>query len=199
MPDSGRTARRRSAAVAAGAARAGLQGHLDAAKSQVARRTRLLTPPELAVEVSAWLADAGVQHAIGGAIAFGFHAEPRGTLDVDMNVFVAADAPEVALRVLADHGVHIDFAETSRECYASRRGPGRFNPRNGASSRRGRRSDGRGCRWPARPALIESPSPVVADHVRRPVLVRSRHRLKVELRPSLASESCGYPLGTSSR
>ncbi|MCY3821085.1 MAG: hypothetical protein OXH52_17310 [Gammaproteobacteria bacterium] len=80
----------------------------------MARRTRLLTPPELAVEVSAWLAGAGIQHAIGGAIAFGFHAEPRGTLDVDMNVFVAADAPEVALQALADHGVRVDFAEASR-------------------------------------------------------------------------------------
>lgn len=85
VPDSGRAARRGSAAVPAGAARAGLQGHLDAAKSQVARRTGLLTPPELAVEVSAWLAGAGVQHAIGGAIAFGFHAEPRGHVKCHLN------------------------------------------------------------------------------------------------------------------
>ena len=77
----------------------------------MARSKRSLTPPELAVEVSAWLTDAGIQHAVGGAIAFGFHAEPRGTLDVDMNVFVAADAPEAALQALADQGVRFDFAD----------------------------------------------------------------------------------------
>lgn len=77
----------------------------------MAERTRSLTPPELAVKVSECLAAAGVQHAIGGAIAFGFHAEPRGTLDVDMNVFVAADAPEATLEALAEHGICFDFAE----------------------------------------------------------------------------------------
>ena len=67
----------------------------------MARVKRPLTPPELAVEVSECLASAGIQHAVGGAIALGFHAEPRGTLDVDMNVFVAADAPEAALQALS--------------------------------------------------------------------------------------------------
>ena len=91
--DPGRAARRGSASTSAGAAGRRLPGHLEASQSAVAGRTRHLTPPELAVEVSACLQDAGIQHAIGGAIAFGFHAEPRGTLDVDMTVFVAATRP----------------------------------------------------------------------------------------------------------
>lgn len=85
----------------------------------MASRSRHLTPPELAVEVSACLQDAGIQHAIGGAIAFGFHAEPRGTLDVDMNVFVAADAPEATLEALAAYGISFDFV-TAREAIAAR-------------------------------------------------------------------------------
>jgi hypothetical protein len=30
----------------------------------------------------------GVAHAFGGALALAYHAEPRGTIDVDLNVFV---------------------------------------------------------------------------------------------------------------
>jgi len=85
----------------------------------VARSKQSLTPPELAVAVSGCLSAAGIQHAIGGAIALGFHAEPRGTLDVDMNVFVASDAPEAALQALADHGISIDLAK-ARAAIASR-------------------------------------------------------------------------------
>lgn len=94
----------------------------------MAEHTRSLTPPELAVEVSECLAAAGVQHATGGATAFGFHAEPRGTLDVDMKVFVAADAPEATLEALAEHGIRFDFAKaleaikTSGDLFLAHRG-----------------------------------------------------------------------------
>ena len=33
----------------------------------------------------------GISYALGGSLALGFYAEPRGTIDVDMNVFVAVD------------------------------------------------------------------------------------------------------------
>jgi hypothetical protein len=33
----------------------------------------------------------GVDHAFGGALALAYYAEPRGTLDVDVNVFVPFD------------------------------------------------------------------------------------------------------------
>lgn len=34
----------------------------------------------------------GVAHAFGGALALAYYAEPRGTIDVDVNVFVAFDS-----------------------------------------------------------------------------------------------------------
>ena len=38
----------------------------------------------------------GRDHAFGGALALAYYADPRGTVDVDVNVFVGFDAaPEV--------------------------------------------------------------------------------------------------------
>ena len=74
----------------------------------MARAAQDLTPPELAVEVSGFLRTAGIEHAVGGALALGFYAEPRGTLDVDLNVFVDADEPGEALDALSAGGIAID-------------------------------------------------------------------------------------------
>ena len=74
----------------------------------MARAARDLTPPELAVEVSGFLRAAGIDHAVGGALALGFYAEPRGTLDVDLNIFVDADEPGEALDALSAGGIAID-------------------------------------------------------------------------------------------
>lgn len=49
-----------------------------------------------------------VPHAFGGALALAYYAEPRATIDIDLNVFVPADrfsevaAPLVALGAAAD-------------------------------------------------------------------------------------------------
>ena len=46
--------------------------------------------------VTSALDRAGVPYAIGGALAYGYHAEPRGTSDIDINVFLSdADARPV--------------------------------------------------------------------------------------------------------
>ena len=51
---------------------------------------------------------ASVPHAFGGALALAYYAEPRATIDIDLNVFVPADrfpevaAPLLVLGVLAD-------------------------------------------------------------------------------------------------
>ena len=74
----------------------------------MAQAAQDLTPPELAVEVSGFLRTAGIDHAVGGALALGFYAEPRGTLDVDLNIFVDADEPGEALDALAAGGIAID-------------------------------------------------------------------------------------------
>ena len=74
----------------------------------MARAAQDLTPPELAVEVSGFLRAAAIDHAVGGALALGFYAEPRGTLDVDLNIFVDADAPGEALDALSAGGIVVD-------------------------------------------------------------------------------------------
>lgn len=46
---------------------------------------------ELIVGVHDHLDRAGVPHAIGGALALAYIAEPRGTIDIDVNVFLDVD------------------------------------------------------------------------------------------------------------
>ena len=47
------------------------------------------TAPELARVIADVLEAEGLPYAIGGALALGFYAPPRATVDVDVNVFVA--------------------------------------------------------------------------------------------------------------
>ena len=44
--------------------------------------------PHKILEISRGFRDAGLPHAFGGALALSFHAEPRTTVDIDVNVFV---------------------------------------------------------------------------------------------------------------
>jgi hypothetical protein len=65
--------------------------------------------PQTAAEVARALADAldrhGIPYAIGGAIALGFYAVPRATVDVDINIFVSpTDQLSDTLAVLAEAG-----------------------------------------------------------------------------------------------
>lgn len=56
---------------------------------------------EKVVAISQALHDADVPHAFGGALALAYLTEePRGTRDIDVNVFVPADAPDAALTAL---------------------------------------------------------------------------------------------------
>jgi hypothetical protein len=58
------------------------------------------TLPEKIVAMDAALA--GVPHAFGGALALAYYAEPRATVDIDLNVFVpVTDAPGVIARLEA--------------------------------------------------------------------------------------------------
>ncbi len=51
---------------------------------------------------------AGIDHAIGGALALGVHGVPRGTLDVDLNVFVPDERLDAVFDVLRETGVTLD-------------------------------------------------------------------------------------------
>lgn len=68
--------------------------------------------------VSGALRSAGIEHAVGGALALGFHAEPRGTYDVDLNIFVAAEEADAALDVL--RGTGIEMADDAAAIVAER-------------------------------------------------------------------------------
>jgi hypothetical protein len=63
---------------------------------------------EAGLRIAHALEAAGLAHALGGALALGAHGVPRGTLDVDVNVFVPeSDFPRV-IRCLLDLGVEVD-------------------------------------------------------------------------------------------
>lgn len=66
---------------------------------------------EKVLAVDRELTDAGIAHAIGGAIALAYYGEPRATIDIDVNVFVPTNGlPEIeqALRSL---GVDLEHDE----------------------------------------------------------------------------------------
>jgi hypothetical protein len=73
-----------------------------------------MTPaaPALARQIADALEAAGVRYAIGGALALGVWGFPRATNDVDLDVFVPADAIEPVLDVLERAGcvLHRDEA-----------------------------------------------------------------------------------------
>jgi hypothetical protein len=73
--------------------------------------------PEKVQALHAALAAARVAHAIGGAVALAYYAVPRGTVDVDVNVFVPVDRwPEIR-DALAPLGVNVsaDYAALERD------------------------------------------------------------------------------------
>lgn len=63
------------------------------------------TLPERILAVHEALVD--VPHAFGGALALAFHAEPRATRDIDLNVFVGGEQAALALDPLAALGVDV--------------------------------------------------------------------------------------------
>jgi hypothetical protein len=74
-----------------------------------------MTDSARVITVHKALSEAGIPHAIGGAIALGHYAEPRPIRDIDVNVFVPpAQRPEVeaALGALGDGPpIHLFFSE----------------------------------------------------------------------------------------
>jgi hypothetical protein len=68
----------------------------------------------IAARLAAALDLAGIPYAIGGAIAYGLWGDPRGTYDVDINLFVDHDGLDRALDVLVAAGVALDRAAAHR-------------------------------------------------------------------------------------
>ena len=61
--------------------------------------------PDKVVALHHALEHGGVAHAFGGALALAYYAEPRTTVDVDVNVFVTADHADDIAAALGPLGV----------------------------------------------------------------------------------------------
>jgi hypothetical protein len=67
----------------------------------------------IALDLARALGGAGISYAIGGALAFGYWAVPRATVDVDVNVFVSDTELDGLVACLARAGIDAD-AEVAR-------------------------------------------------------------------------------------
>lgn len=63
---------------------------------------------ECAQEIADTLEEAGISYAIGGALALAIAGVPRGTADVDVNVFVPEDEVDRVIDTLRSLGIEID-------------------------------------------------------------------------------------------
>lgn len=64
--------------------------------------------PEKVTLIHHALDGAKIPHAIGGALALAYYAEPRATIDIDINVFVPTDRwPEIC-EALAPLGINVE-------------------------------------------------------------------------------------------
>lgn len=64
-----------------------------------------LALPEKVVAIHDCLTEARIGHAFGGALALASYAEPRATIDVDVNIFLEPDRHEDVLAALSKVGV----------------------------------------------------------------------------------------------
>ena len=85
-----------------------------------------LDPATLAVLFARALESARVPYAIGGAIAYGFWGVPRGTRDLDVNVFVSAERADFGIDVLVAAGLEIDRARAMRSALERGDARGRY-------------------------------------------------------------------------
>lgn len=69
---------------------------------------------DAARQLAAALDEQGHEYALGGALALGYWASPRGTLDVDLTLFVNPEQPTECIRALQDAGCDLDVAEATR-------------------------------------------------------------------------------------
>lgn len=70
---------------------------------------------EKIVALARALEDAAIPHAFGGALALAYYAAPRGTHDIDLNVFVPEAKSGAVLRELAKLGVASTAANALKE------------------------------------------------------------------------------------
>ncbi|HMC51094.1 MAG TPA: hypothetical protein VKH20_10660 [Solirubrobacterales bacterium] len=64
--------------------------------------------PEKVIVIHESLADAKVPHALGGALALAYYADPRATIDIDINVFIPTARWRDVVEALTEIGVGAD-------------------------------------------------------------------------------------------
>jgi hypothetical protein len=69
--------------------------------------------PDKVIAVHRALRKAKIPHAIGGALALAYYAEPRATIDIDLNVFVSPERWEDVVAALAPLGVATDGLDSA--------------------------------------------------------------------------------------
>ncbi len=70
-------------------------------------------PPDAAAvaqQLAASLEERRCDYALGGAIALGYWGEPRGTIDVDLTVFLSPKQPSGCIRLLQEFGCQVESA-----------------------------------------------------------------------------------------
>lgn len=71
--------------------------------------------PEKIVAIDRALGAARIGHAFGGALALAYYAEPRATIDIHVNVFLAADRHDEVAEALGPLGVDVAGNELALE------------------------------------------------------------------------------------
>src|SRR3990170_4206606 len=61
----------------------------------------------VAVRLARALDERGTEYALGGAIALGFWGQPRGTMDVDLTLFLSKDKPSEVIWELQEIGCEV--------------------------------------------------------------------------------------------
>jgi len=76
-----------------------------------------LSLPEKVAAIHDSLTEAQIAHAFGGALALASYAEPRATIDVDINIFLEASRHTEVLGVLSKLGVtgDVPLAQVERD------------------------------------------------------------------------------------
>lgn len=69
--------------------------------------------PEKVIVIHEALTQAKVPYALGGALALAYYAEPRATIDIDVNIFLPAERWREAIDELTTLGVNADSLDTA--------------------------------------------------------------------------------------
>jgi hypothetical protein len=70
-------------------------------------------PIDVARHLAAALEHQGLEYALGGALALGYWGTPRGTLDVDLTLFLDTEQPGTCIHALQQAGCDVAVSEAT--------------------------------------------------------------------------------------